>query len=115
MTWDRGASHHHLSTVMSLIIYIFSRMTFHFPKRYPLLNGLALLCVTATTLLSSFFKPNLSTYRVTGALINPHVIKHDFIYLILVFTLKLRGNTLRKMLNSITVLEVEPLDFRMFS
>ncbi|KAF1379989.1 hypothetical protein PFLUV_G00181800 [Perca fluviatilis] len=38
MTWDRGASHH-LSTVMSLIIYIFFKMT-RFPKGYTVLGSL---------------------------------------------------------------------------
>lgn len=60
MTWDKGASHHHLSTVMSLIIYI-SFWTAHFPEQYLLPH---LQCVTATTVFF-FSKPNLGNARVT--------------------------------------------------
>lgn len=60
MTWDKGASHRRLSTVMSLIIYISFR-TAHFPKRYPSRN---LWCVTERTVFF-FSKANLGKARGT--------------------------------------------------
>lgn len=89
-TWDRGASHHHLSTVMSLIIYISFRIA-HFPKRYPSLN---LWRVTATTLFSSFLNQTLVMFE---SLIACYCA---FLYLTQVFKVKaMREQIFKKMLN----------------